>query len=452
MQKLSPYKGLQTILSKAQEVWSGKDTAATALKTLLSRFLILGINIVTSIITARMLGPDGRGEQTAMMLGAGLLATLMTLGIPRSLIYNVKRSPESKSQFFAVSLLLSTVLGVITGLVTLLLLPQWLSKFSPEVIQFTRWLTLNSPLIIIQTTCLSALEAYELFSISNIFLLLVHSSALLMLIGLIISHSMNPFTAAFAYVFAATPTAIGLLIYVWRLYKPIWTDLGASFRSLINYGFRAYGIDLLSILAQQADQVFVVGLLPPKYVGMYVIAVSLARILNVFQTSMVTILFPKIAAKSLGEVILVTGQATRITAVAMSATSLVVAACGPFLLTLLYGAEFQEAVSVLRILILEAVISSTTLVLAQAFMALGRPGIVTMLQAIGVGLSVPLMILLIPHFGLVGAGLALLASAIVRLACILACFPAILKTAPPNLILTKADLEYFRHKLLHPKA
>jgi O-antigen/teichoic acid export membrane protein len=180
------------------------------------------------------------------------------------------------------------------------------------------------------------------------------------------------------------------------------------------------------------------------------VAVSLARILNVFQTSMVTILFPKIAAKSLGEVILVTGQATRITAVAMSATSLVVAACGPFLLTLLYGPKFQEAEAVLRILILEAVISSTTLVLAQAFMALGRPGIVTMLQAIGVGLSVPLMILLIPHFGLVGAGLALLASAIVRLVCILACFPTILKTAPPNLIITRADWQYFRHKLLHP--
>jgi len=77
---------------------------------------------------------------------------------------------------------------------------------------------------------------------------------------------------------------------------------------------------------------------------------------------------------------------------------------------------------VLRILVVEAVFSGATLVLSQAFMAMGRPGVVTVVQLTGLSLTVPLMVLLVPRYGIVGAGAALLLSTAGRFVCVLASF------------------------------
>ena len=102
-------------------------------------------------------------------------------------------------------------------------------------------------------------------------------------------------------------------------------------------------------------------------------------------------------------------------------------------MSLLYGREYRGANVVLRILVLEVVLSGATLVLSQAFMALGRPGIITALQVTGLALTVPLMFLLIPRFGIAGAGAALLCSTIARLIFVLVSFPVFLKMRVPSL-------------------
>jgi O-antigen/teichoic acid export membrane protein len=113
---------------------------------------------------------------------------------------------------------------------------------------------------------------------------------------------------------------------------------------------------------------------------------------------------------------------------------------GPTLLRILYGAEYVAASGALRILVAEVVLSGATYVLAQAFMALDRPGVVTVLQAIGLSLSIPLMILLIPHYGIYGAAIALLTSTVARLIFVYSAFRLFLKTRPPSLLPAADDI------------
>jgi O-antigen/teichoic acid export membrane protein len=114
---------------------------------------------------------------------------------------------------------------------------------------------------------------------------------------------------------------------------------------------------------------------------------------------------------------------------------------------LLYGSEYLAAVTVFRILTVEVVLSGTIWVLAQAFMALGRPGTLTLMQGIGLGLTVPFMLLLIPMYGLEGAGLALLCSTTIRLIFVLVCFPLILNVRPPSLIIAREDWDFLQQIL-----
>jgi O-antigen/teichoic acid export membrane protein len=211
-------------------------------------------------------------------------------------------------------------------------------------------------------------------------------------------------------------------------------------KQILGYGIRSYGIDLLGTLALQVDQVLVVSLLTPSAMGSYVVVLSLSRMLNLFQNSVVMVLFPKAAGQSIGDVVKMTGDSVRASGLVTVACGIPVCMAGPLLLALLYGKEYTGAVGALRILVLEVVLSGATFVLAQAFMALDRPGVVTILQAIGLSLSIPMMLLLIPRYGIYGAAISLLASTIARLLFVYAGFWMFLKTTPPRLLPDRRDV------------
>ena len=73
-------------------------------------------------------------------------------------------------------------------------------------------------------------------------------------------------------------------------------------------------------------------------------------------------------------------------------------------------------------------------------MALSRPGVITTLQAIGLLLTVPLMLVLVPRFGIEGAALSLLLSTCARFAFVLASFSRFLGLPRPGLLPRRADL------------
>jgi O-antigen/teichoic acid export membrane protein len=173
--------------------------------------------------------------------------------------------------------------------------------------------------------------------------------------------------------------------------------------------------------------------------GLYVVALSLSRILEVFSRAAVSVLFPKASGRPVEEVVALVGRAARVTTTVTLLVAVGLTFLGPWVLGLLYGQDYLGAVTVFRILVFQVVLSGTTWVLFQAFMATGRPGVVTVLQGAGLGLAVPLVLVLIPRYGLEGAGLALLISAAARFVFVLVSFPLFLKVGMPSLWPTKAD-------------
>jgi O-antigen/teichoic acid export membrane protein len=153
------------------------------------------------------------------------------------------------------------------------------------------------------------------------------------------------------------------------------------------------------------------------------------------------VLFPKSAGRPAREVIEMTGDAVRVSTLVTAVCAVFVCAAGPLLLRILYGSDYVAAAGALRILVIEVVLSGATYVLAQAFMALNTPGVVTALQATGLSLSIPLMFLLIPRYGIYGAAVSLLASTTARLIFVTAAFRVFLNIDPPRLIPSADDLK-----------
>lgn len=438
---------MNALRGKLLWIANARDGSSAAIQTLLVKVFILAINLATGTLTARVLGADGRGEQAALLLWPALLGYLLTLGIPTALIFNFNKYPQKKSELFGAALLASLGLGGLAALVGWLGLPYWLGQYSPETILQARCLMVFAPLAVISSVVVAALEAESSFTFANQTRYVPPLLTLLFLGILFFFGALTPLTSGL--VFAAAPLPILLLMFqrVWRDLAPSLKNFQSSIQNLLSYGLRSYGVELLETLTLQLDQVFVVTLLSPVDMGMYVVALNLSKMLNIVQHSIVTVLFPKAAAKPPQEVIAMTGLALRLSTMATLCMGGLLIAMSGVVLELLYGSQFLSATLLLRILAFRTILEGMSLVIAQSFMALGRPGIVTIIQGLGLGSTVLAITLLVPKFGLLGIGVALLINSLIKFSIAMACYPMVLKLSPPHLIPRSEDLRFVRQKL-----
>lgn len=412
---------------------SGRGAMQAAMQTTLVSVCVLLLNLATGIITARALGPSGRGELAAIVTWPQFMAFALTLGLPSAFLYNLRCHPERGSSLLAAVLLLGSVMGVAAAGLGAVVLPVWLTEYDAGVVRFAQLCMATAPLAlftVVFTSGLLAREEYRRYNAARL------APPLTVLAGLglcAITSGITPRSAGLATLAGATPACLWMLHYLWTRYRPARESLGWASGRLLSYGFRSYGVDLLGTLATQIDRVFVMGLLSPALMGLYIVAVNVALVLNVFPTAAVSVLFPKSSGRPVAEVLALTGRAARVTLLTTGLCAAGGALVAPVLLRVLYGPGFMDAVPVLRLLLAEAVLRAVTWVLAQAFMGLNQPGVVTVVQGLGAAAFIPLLLVLVPRFGVIGAGGALLVATALRFLLMLCCFPFILSSRPPDL-------------------
>jgi len=430
-----------------KSLFSGRTNSGAAAQSFLIKIAVLGLNAATSIVVARALKPAGRGEMSAMIMWPGFFAAMLTLGLPSSLTFNLRRNPEQSSSTIGAAALITIVSGLMTGIIGFIAVPLWITNYSALDVSYARWMLLASPLPILLLFGRAALEARGNFYASNLSLWTAPVLTLLWLFILIATGRATPLSCGIAYVASSVPPAVLLMWQVFKAYRPSLVSLSKAFRNLLHFGLRAWGIDLLNALAV-SEQVLVIHFLPPAAMGVYVVAASLARMLSVFQTSAIIVLFPRIAAREPREVLELTGTVFRLTTYGAGAAALIFAVLGPILLRIMYGHTYaQEGLWSFRILVAEVIVSGATQVLAQAFLALERPGSVTIIQSLGVLSGLLMMPYMIGTYGAKGAPLALLISSLIRFTITLTAFPRLLRLGIPRVLPNREDIQFLSARI-----
>lgn len=410
------------------------SSIAAVLQSMGGRVGFVLINAATGVITARALHPAGRGELAALGVWPNFLGGMMAFGIPSALVFWGRTEPENKPSLIWASLPLTVLLSVAAMLIGIIGIPFWLSQYSPHMIHVAQWFMVNAVVVLLIANARAACESEGDFLASSIAMCMTPFFAFVGLMILYFAHLLDPLTGAAAYVVSGVPACAFL---IWRLrhhfvHKP--TQLLSASKKLMDYGMRSYGVDICGTLSLYADQAIVVHLLSPSAMGIYVVALSLSRVLNVIHQSVAAVLFPKAVALAPVELLAMTGRALRVSTICTTFCGFGVAVCGPILLSLLYGKEYRGATMILNVLILEVILTGATLVLTRAYMALGRPGLVTILQASGLVLSLPLLALMVPRWGVLGAAFALLTAAVIRFGLALTSFRIVLHLPAPSLV------------------
>lgn len=410
------------------------------LQIFVSNVFILGLNVLTGIIIARYLGPEGRGEQAAMIMWPRFLAYSLTLGIPASLVYYMKKKDENKGSLYIASLYMSLILGCVAIAVGFVIIPFWMKDYSKEVIEFATWALIMSPIAMLGTINVAALQSREEYHRYNFIRYFPVFCTLVLLLGLVVTGHVTPFNTSVAFLFPAIPVAIWVTIKLISDYKIKQKNKIKSGKKLLNYGIRSYGTDVAGTFSGYIDQILVVGLLSPSSLGLYVVSLNLSKMLNTIQSAITSVLFPKASGLQQVDAIKLTFKVFRISTVITMILGIGIFIVAPYLLVLLYGESFIEAIAVFRILIFQTAITSTSWILSQGFMSIGKPGSVTIIRMVTLGINVILLNVFIPLLGIEGAAISLLITSMIEIIVIFFLYTIKYKVKLENWIISKDDI------------
>jgi O-antigen/teichoic acid export membrane protein len=416
---------------------NGSTGSMAIAQTFVVRLLVLAINLATGILTARLLGPAGRAEQAAMVIGITIIPFVLSFGLPMAIQYTLRAEPARQDRLVSAATILSIAFGVLSACASLIVLPRLIVQYSPSVLHFSQLFMLVAPFTILYTVFCGVLQARNQFAEVNFTRSVMPIATLCALLALIVAHDVTPLTSSIAYV---APWVL-ITPWLWSKVRPTLTmaDFGNSARWLLDYGSRSYVTDILGTLAAQVDQVLVIGMLSPHSMGIYAVAISAARVSDIFSGPIVLVLFPKAAALPVRQIVDLTARVTRLTIVLLGVSLAAGVATLPFLIPIFFGRSYGAAVPIAQILVLNFVLGGITYVSSQAFMAAGKPGIIAIMHIFGLATTIPAMLLLVPHIGLAGAAWALVISNSVRFIITLTCFPVVLKVRVPPLVPTRED-------------
>lgn len=404
----------------AGDVFSARGGALAMLQTLLAQSFVMVINLATGILTARLLGPTGRGEFAAASLWLLLPSLLAVAGLQSAIVYQARNAPEHRAAVGLAAAVAGTAAFVVMALISLWCLPALMHGYDPWVVALAQAAMLASVVNVWTVVVRQSLLAEKDFRAYNLFGSGCAAIYLVLLAGLALMDGLTPQSAIWSQVLG---TVVILALGLWRLLRG-WRGrplrLGSSLRPLVAYSLRAAPTDLVAILAGNVDRLVLVALVTPAEFGLYAVAIAFARILGVLQASVSAVTLADLAGRPLKEIERFVHLTFRVLAIILLLGCGAVLLVDRSLLRIAYGADFVQAAPIFRVLLLEAALSCLGQVLLQAFLASGRPSVPSTAQVASFAVTAGGVLALAPMFGAIGAASALAFGAAVRLGLLLA--------------------------------
>ncbi len=407
---------------------------------------IAALNVVTGVLTARLLGPDGRGIFTAVTLWPQLLALIAISGLQNAVVYHLSKGLTPRTVFTA-ALLCGFVTSSLALGIAFFAVPLALQNYPPWVTDLARVALLAiyaNAVHMLMKQVLVGLQRYLLLNLMSIappffYVLFLGASALMREVG--------PTLAVFCLLGSAIPSVLLFVPSIARLAPLGLSDVETGLGALIPYGLRAALMDIVAALSGYVDRLILIPLISPSELGIYIVAYAFSRLIMVPQPAIASVVFASMALRDDAATKLLHDRVFRLTAMAaVLATGLLLSVAEPAI-RLFYGAEFGGAVVLVRLLIIEAGLSLLSSVTVYMYLARNRPGIVSTIQVAYLGTAVICIAVLAPLYGAGGAAAGLLVAAALRLAQLLGGLPLLLGLPVPRLYPKREDFVFLRERL-----
>jgi O-antigen/teichoic acid export membrane protein len=332
--------------------------------------------VVTGVVTARTLGPTDRGYLALVILVPAVLHAVGTLGLPRAVTYFIASDRASDASVLQAIRLPLVVQAISLTAVQALVLAVVLAG-EPSRVHWAGAAVL--PLLgayLADSYGLAILQGQRRYFAFNV----VRTSGMgLYLAGVLLLVAIGR-TGLVDFAVAATLSTVlaGALTLATALARPTPSKGPAraevSRRDLLRFSLRGFLAWLSPIATFRLDQLLIGLLLAPEALGLYVVGLAFTNVPTFVARSIGFIAFPQVAWAS-------TARADEMRrflwlSVALSgAAVLALEVLAGWLVPLFFGAEFEGAVALTRILLLAALFDGARHVLMNTASGSGRPGL-----------------------------------------------------------------------------
>ncbi|HTU80838.1 MAG TPA: polysaccharide biosynthesis C-terminal domain-containing protein [Candidatus Acidoferrales bacterium] len=365
-------------------------------------FVLRVVNIVAAlglgILTARLLGPAGKGVYALPMVQAGLISTFFTGLASSTAFYLLNRNAGRRIVGIAS---LSALLLVVGGSVAVAIV---------ALISRTPWAGIAAIVSLPAVAATNLVTGYVTgikrirFATTLTFATTLATFAL-MAVGLFLV-ARSAWVAIVVWIVATTLVAI--VAYAVMLVHARSLDAGepVPFRGFLNMTAKVGATNFVSLLNYRADLYIVAVLLPPAALGLYTVAVSAAESLLVPTQVAALVTSPHIGGLERSRAAALAARCVRNNMLASTVVCAALFAIAPWIVGLLYGQAFLPLVPALRILLLGVVALSLGSPISSYYtLKLGKPEIPLVLAGLSAAICISVTVLLVPHLGLSGAAI-----------------------------------------------
>jgi len=379
------------------------DFVHKVMETYATRIFLMGIALVTTVVVARLLGPQGRGYYAVAAAIGALGVQFGTLGLHTSNAYFVAKQPQSLAFLTGNALVVSFGFG---GLIALLLavifavFPHLLSIRGAILLLALLWIPFGVAYTLLQNLMLGVqdIRGYNVAEISTKVLPLV-------LIGLfVLLRHVGVAKFFFTTVVALVVTCLWVMRRLQQRVSGRPQVSAAVFRDSIRYAVKAYLAASFCFLVLRADLLMVQHMLGPEQAGYYSIASTMADYASVLATVIGTILFPKLSVLTdLGEKLDLTKKATAGTTLILLPFLVMASLLARPAVRLLFGSAFLPASLSFVLLMPGMLFLGIHMVAVQLLNSIGYPKSVVIIWGLCSLFNVMVNLWAIPHYGIAGA-------------------------------------------------
>jgi len=382
-----------------------------------SRVFSALILLAIGVITARILGPEGRGFYAIFFTIVGLAANTMNLGLSQANTYLLNREKLAFGTLAGNTLLFLLVLAAgLAGIVAVLAdtAGEALAWGGGEKVGGWWWLLWAAIIFTLLESSFSGL-VYG----SHLYLYQSKSYAVQAVLFLIATLLIIPLGESLDVALWLRVVAMALFVswYVlmfWRQVSLVNPTLSiAVFIRQIQFGSRNWLQNLIGLLNYRGYILLLGAISSPEAIGVFSIALLMAEVIRFIPDTVATLLLPKLVGMEVGrdanEMTALVCRVIIFTVLLLASGLFFMADC---LIPMIFGNDYLAGVTVLRILLVGAVLGVVYQVLTRYFTSEAKQIYSIYSALIALGVAIVVSLLLIPEYGAEGAAAAFTVSSL----------------------------------------
>lgn len=375
-------------------------------ETFATRIFMTGVGLLTSVMIARALGPEGRGLLAAATTVGAIGVQFGNIGLHASNTYYVAQNRDLLPTLLSNSLFISFGLGGL-GAVSIwgimFLLPNIAPVQGLLLLFSLAYIPFGLAYLLLQNLLLGIQQVSDYNKVGRTTALVGAGVVGLLILG----KKISPETISGVGLLSAIASTIWVAFKLYKYIQKVSFPSRNWLKKTFSYGIKAYLAALFSFMVIRFDILMLQHMLGAEQTGFYSVAAGLVEKIYMLPVAIGTILFPKLSSLTNNKEkwLFVKKIISPIFIIVIGSITIAYFCVKPFI-SILYGSEFLPAVPAFASLLPGLGFLSMNIVFMNYFASIGMPSITVYSPGVAMIANILINMQLIPNLGIIGASIS----------------------------------------------